>query len=286
MSPAAFRAWHWDRDAGGIVPHRGGVSLKDRGFRYGQHLFESIAVRHGAVLLAREHLASLKAAAVRKGIAFPRHLATSLSSFLKSANQSANLADGMLRIYLTAGPGAPGAPVTRPGCYLTWEAVRFPSEADIAEGYRLVTLKHPADAENWGEKSGNYAVHLDSLVHAREAGADEGVVLDAKGKVISCAMGNLLVWRPSRQGPVLCTPPAAHGARPGVVLGWVCRQSKVEERTVRAADLGRAVAMAVTNSRLGVMPVASLNGKRLPDRFPSLALALDYLRFHGLHGTA
>lgn len=284
MSPAAFRAWRWD--GAKITPHRRGIPPDDRGFRYGQHLFESLAVRRGVVLLAQEHLKSLGAAAVRKGIPFSRTLSAALRSFLKSGHPLINHSDGMLRIYLTAGSGAPGAPVTQPGCYMTWEATRFPSEADIAGGYRLLTLKGLAVPRGWAEKGGNYEAHLAALVQARTAGADEGVVLDANGRVISCAMGNLLVWLPSRSGPLLFTPPSALGARSGAVLEWVRRQVKVEERRLGAADLRRSVALAVTNSRLGVMPVASLDGKRLPDRFPSLALALDYRRSHGLHGAA
>lgn len=280
MSPAAFRAWR--SEGGEVIAHRGGIPLDDRGFRYGQHLFESLAVRRGAVLLGREHLESLKAAAVRKGIPFSRSLDASLRAFLRSVK----LPEGMLRIYLTAGTGAPAAPVLRPGCYLTWEAIRFPSEADLARGYRLVTLKRLPAVTAWGEKSGNYEGHLDALATARKAVADEGIVLDEKGRVISCAMGNLLVWLPARSGPVLCTPPAALGARSGSLLEWVRRRMKVRERVLTVADLRRAVAIAVTNSRIGVMPVALLDGKQLPDRFPSLALALDYLRFHGLYGAA
>lgn len=280
MSPAPIRAWR--ADGGKVIPHCGGIPLDDRGFRYGQHLFESLAVRRGAVLLGQEHLESLKAASVRKGIPFSRSLETSLRKFLGSVN----LADGMLRIYLTAGTGAPATPVLSPGCYLSWEATQFPSEADIARGYRLITLKRLPSATAWGEKCGNYEGHLDALATARKAGADEGVVLDKKGRVVSCSMANLLVWLPSRSGPVLCTPPSALGGRSGSLLKWVRGRMKVHERVLISADLRRAVAIAVTNSRLGVMPVALLDGKQLPDRFPALALALDYLRFHGLHGTA
>lgn len=280
MSPAPFRSWH--ADGGGVTAHRAGIPPDDRGFRYGQHLFESLAVRHGAVLLAQEHLKSLKEAAKRNGIPCSQTLLKALESFLGSVK----LADGMLRIYLTAGPGAPASPVTRPSCYLTWEEVTFPSEADIAKGYRLVTLRKFPVAEGWGEKSGNYGIHLSALGRAHANGADEGVVLDEKGRVISCAMANLLVWLPSRTGPILCTPSPLLGARAGTVVGWVRRRMSVKERALGPADLRRAVALAVTNSRLGVMPVASLDGRQLPDRFPSLALSLDYLRLHGLLGAA
>ena len=164
---ATLLAWRWE--GARISPHHGGVPLDDRGFRYGQHLFESVAVRDGSILLGREHLGLLAEAAARNGFPFPRALATALRSFFKVQK----LADGMLRIYLTAGPGTPGSAILKPGCFLTWEATRFPTQAELAKGYGLLALKEPVAGIGWGEKSGNYAEHLTALSVARAAGADD-----------------------------------------------------------------------------------------------------------------
>ena len=276
---ATLLAWRWE--GARISPHHGGVPLDDRGFRYGQHLFESVAVRDGSILLGREHLGLLAEAAARNGFPFPRALATALRSFFKVQK----LADGMLRIYLTAGPGTPGSAILKPSCFLTWEATRFPTQAELAKGYGLLALKEPVAGIGWGEKSGNYAEHLTALSVARAAGADEGIIFDQKGRALSCAMGNLLVWLPFRSGMVLCTPALKLGARSGAVLGWVRRHTKVVEKELNRSDLRRATAMAVTNSRLGVMPVASLDGRNIENSL-SHDIALTYLRSHGLLGDA
>lgn len=274
MSRVALRSWRLEGST--VVPHRGGVPLSDRGFRYGEHLFESLAVRDGNVLLAGEHLDNLCVAVSSAGWPFPRTIRTAFRSFCAKTR----LPDGMLRIYLTAGAGAPGAPVTKSECYLTWEHTPFPSEKDLVRGIALVSLKHPVAREGWGVKSGNYLTHLEALRRARAAGADEGIVFDDKGRAVSCAMGNLLVWLPSGKGLSLCTP--SSGARPGAVLSWVRQNAIVKDRSLGAADLRRAVAIAVTNSRIGVMPVASLEGKPVSDPTPALKLAFSYLRSHGL----
>ena len=268
--------WRWDGRS--IVPHAEGMPLTDRGFRYGQHLFESIAIRQSQPLLVPEHLDLLAAAAKRHGFPWSRTLAAALHRFFGIVPGS----DGMLRIYLTAGEGAPGAPIRHAGCYLTWEPAHFPNEAEVSKGFRLTVLKRPFLGDNWGEKSGNYAEHLTAITSARGNAADEGVVFDAKGYAISCAMGNLLVWMRSRNGIVLCTPSIARGARSGSVLGWVKKNTLVMERDLRRGDLRKAVAMAVTNSRLGVMPISSFDGVSLQD--PSLARTLSdtYLEYHGL----
>jgi branched-subunit amino acid aminotransferase/4-amino-4-deoxychorismate lyase len=84
---------------------------------------------------------------------------------------------------------------------------------------------------------------------------------------------------------VLCTPALKLGARSGAVLGWVRRHTKVVEKELNRSDLRRATAMAVTNSRLGVMPVASLDGRNIENSL-SHDIALTYLRSHGLLGDA
>jgi branched-subunit amino acid aminotransferase/4-amino-4-deoxychorismate lyase len=254
--------------------------MTDRGFRYGQHLFESIAVRNGKALLRNAHLALLVAAARRTGFPFPPGLRGDLAKAV--ADIAARVpGDGMMRIYLTAGSGSPAAPVTSPECYITWEKTPFPGVSAIEKGYRLTLLDQPVAGEGWGEKNGNYAIHLAALSAARSTGADEGIVLDAKGRVVSCAMGNLLAWLPTRSGTVLCSPGSALGAREGSVLGWVAKRHPVTFRAMRRADLRRVTALAVTNSRLGVMPVSSLNGRPLADIAPSLDLARHYMRLHG-----
>ncbi len=279
MKRAASRSWQWDGRS--IVPHREGLPLSDRGFRYGQHLFESIAVRNGRALLLREHLALLERAA-REGvqpIPFSRSLAAALRGFPKKVT----LADGMLRIYLTAGPGAPASPVVDPGCYLTWEATAFPSEREIRQGIPVVHLEGCV-GERWGEKSGNYASHVEALMAARSHGGVEGIVTDEKGRLVSCTMGNLLLWLPGkRKGEAVPhTPGSSSGARSGAVLEWVRGKSDVKDSPLRISDLRRASALAVTNSRLGVMPVSCCDRRPLPDAAPARLLAMEYLQSHGL----
>jgi len=285
VSRSLNRTRHWSWDGRAITPFHGGVPLTDRGFRYGQHVFESIAVRNGNPLLVREHLALLAASASLKRIPLSRTLVAAVRRFF-SALPALALPDGMLRLYLTAGHGAPASAVNAPACFLAWERMDFPSLSRLAKGLQLHLLTQPISGESWGEKRGNYEAHIRTLESARRAGADEAIVSDARGCVISCAMGNLLVWMPLRSGAILCTPPssrgASAGARAGAVLEWVRCHAKVEERELKPRDLLRAVGMAVTNSRLGVMPVAGVDGRKLSDPSPALQLSQEYLRSHGL----
>jgi branched-subunit amino acid aminotransferase/4-amino-4-deoxychorismate lyase len=281
FSPLSWSAWRYAE--GEFRLFSGELPLVDRGFRYGQHVFESIAIRKGEAFLMGDHLLLLKSSARRLRIPCSRALFEKLRSFPSSVA----LADGMLRVYLTAGPGAPGSEITAPGCYLTWESTRFPTADEIEAGCSLALIRKAFPGEGWGIKSGNYAAHLEALQLARSAGAEEGIVCDGMGRILSCAMGNLLVWMPastSRKPPILCTPPSSVAVRAGTVLAWVRRLVPVIERELRPADLQQAIAMAVTNSRLGVMPVAALDGVKLSGFSSALTLAHKYL--HDLLGSA
>ena len=283
LSQQDFLSWHWAE--GEIRPCRAGVPLSDRGFRYGQHLFESIAIRYGVALLAADHLTLLAATAKQQGYPLPRYLISALRSFLDSVT----LGDGMLRIFLTAGPGAPAASIKEPGCYLTWEAAAFPTLREIEKGYSLTLLRKPFLGDDWGVKCGNYAAHLHALHAARLSGAEEGIIHDAKGRILSCSMGNLIVWMASpKSGKELLafTPSASLGVRHGAVLRWVGCQTRLNECELKTSDLRRARALAVTNSRLGVMPVTTLDGRCFSDLSSVRVLAHHYLYSHGLLGSS
>lgn len=259
--------------------------MSDRGFRYGQHLFESIAIRHGAPLLVGDHLTLLADSAKALGFLCSRPLLAKLRAFLGNIS----LGDGMLRIFITAGPGAPGALITHPGCYLTWEPAHFPTVCEIEKGYALTLLKKPFLGDGWGVKGGNYMPHLENLQLARDAGADEGIICDGKGRILSCAMGNLIVWMASPKSGkdlILFTPSSSLGVRIGAVLKWVSRQSQLVEQELVLTDLRRARALAITNSRLGIMPVSILDGRNLPESLNARNLAHDYLYAHGLLGSS
>lgn len=240
-----------------MIPCSSGVPLSDRGFRYGQHLFETIAIRNGKVLFFEEHWKQLIVAAQRHHFSIDGSWHHGVSNFFKTKLWD----DGVLRIFLTAGEGAAGSPITKTQLFLLWEEVDFPSEEKLKKGIKVVSLDQPIGTTSWGEKTGNYWEHLNALERARQAGAEEGLIFDRDGFLISATMANVVLWL--EDGKIV-TPPRTRGARDGVMLDQVraCFSTLIEADVTRD-DLKKVVAMTVTNSRLGVMPVAALNGKEL-----------------------
>ena len=256
MPPSSpCRSWMLQENA--IVPCCSGVSLSDRGFRYGQHFFETLAVRNGKVLFFEEHWKRLIAAAQGHHFPIDDYCHQEVGNFLKKESWN----DGVLRIFLTAGDGLSLSPITKPQLFLFWEESDFPSEEKLEKGIKVVSLEKPIGTTSWGKKTGNYWEHLNAMKASRQAGAEEGLIFDADGFLISATMANVILWL---EGEKIITPPCSRGARDGVMLDQVRQHfSTLIEADVRRSDLGKVIAMAVTNSRLGIMPVGILDGRKL-----------------------
>lgn len=258
MIEASFHSWRWNASK---IEHCSGVPLSDRGFRYGQHLFETIAIRNGKILFFEEHWERLIAAARRHHLLIDPSWYQSVNKFLEKKSWE----DGLLRIFLTAGEGSPLASIAKPQLFLFWEEADFPSEEKLKTGIKVVSLNTPIGTTTWGEKTGNYWEHIKALEASRQEGAEEGLVFDRDGFLISATMANVILWMEDGR---IVTPPRARGARDGVMLAQARKKlPTLIEADISQEDLKKVRAMVVTNSRLGVMPVAAVNKSFLKSVF-------------------
>lgn len=262
----------WFVQQGRIAPCLG-IPLHDRGFRYGQHLFETIAIRNGKVLFFEEHWERLVAAARRSQFVIEALWYHTLSRFLATEVWS----DGVIRIFVTAGEGAPLAPIRRPQLFLLWERADFPLEQKYQEGIEMVSLESPRGTSLWGEKTGNYWGHIQGLETAQRAGAEEGLVFDQEGFLISATMANVIIWLDNGQ---ILTPSWERGARYGVTLAWSCQElPEIIQTDIERGILNQVKGMVITNSRLGVMPVSIFDGRRLSIPQDMEAVVRKYQKF-------
>ena len=113
-----------------------------------------------------------------------------------------------------------------------------------------------------GLKTANYWFNCDALAQARRRGFDETLLFNDRAELVSASMANVFLVRDDR----LCTPPRSSGARAGVIREWVIKRRKVEERRLRREDVVNADEIFLTNSWIGVMPVATVEGRPLGPR--------------------
>ncbi|RZA17700.1 MAG: aminodeoxychorismate lyase [Lysobacteraceae bacterium] len=226
------------------------VSAGNRGLAYGDGVFETMRLHHGAAPLWPLHLARLREGAARLGIAMPDPM------FI--AARVAELAEGrdagVLKLVLTRGDGGRGyaPPVdATPAWLLSLHPLPAPQSALRLHCCDIRLASQPALA---GIKHCNRLEQVLARAECERAGCDEGLVRDAQGNAASATAANLLVLRDGRW----ITPPVTQCGVAGVLRGWLLEQGLVEIDVVSMADVESAGALALCNAVRGILPVSML----------------------------
>lgn len=239
---------------GVIVPREHAtISIFDRGFLYGDGLFEVLPT--WGDLDAHLDRLYASAAALQMTVVDRVRLAEQVAATITAAGEGAH----RVRIVVTRGPGSVGQRAAALGPGKSIVVVEplgvLPREISAA----VVDLPLP---RRRGPAHKTLA-YLDSLL-ARElaaaAGVDEAIRLDADGNVAECATANLFLVA---RGEII-TPPL-DGILPGItrgrVLAW-CRANRIPcaERAVSTGELARADEIFATSAVRGVVPITRLDG--------------------------
>lgn len=241
------------------------VSALDRGFQYGDGIFETLAVSGGEPLLWERHMRRLYHGASTLGIPAPDE-----ELLRREAGQVCHGADrGVLKIFLTRGvsgrgyaPAANAVP-TRAVGLLPWpdypDARRTHGVA-VQFCHTLVT-RHNVLA---GLKHLNRLEQILARMELEEDSA-EGLMRDEAGHVIEGTMSNLFIV----SGGALWTPDLERSGVAGVMRGLVLERaaaSGLDCRTVTLAreDVLNADEIFLTNSLIGIWPVRRIETREYP----------------------
>jgi len=258
------KSWRWN---GKKFVEAKSVPLTDRGFRYGMSLFESLRVIGGEPEFFEKHLMRLLSACAELDFGVSEKAIRQAEALLASAGM-----DGFARIYVTAGDGGSVAAAASPRVYVFIEDRALTQE----ESFEVTISEEPYRPMFGGLKTANYWFNTAALGQAKARGFDEALLFNDFAELVSACCANVFVVRDER----IATPPRSSGARPGVIREWVIARRKVEERRLRREDVVNADEIFLTNSWLGVMPVATVEGRPLGHRTvgPKLAAELENRR--------
>ncbi len=248
------------------------VPVADRGFLYGDALFETLRTYWGRPFLLDRHLDRLLAACRDLGIR-PREPRAELSGVVSSLIGQVGGAC-YLRLAVTRGSGFGPWPREMPGHGRTVVVARplstYPEEL-YARGLRLVTSSVPRTQRSplSGLKTANY---LPSILARREAsgeGADEALMLNTAGRAAELSAANVFAV----SGGAVLTPSLEEGPLPGVAralvlelagrLGIPAREERLEVEQLAGAEEAFA-----TNSVMEICPVSEVDGKRVGGAAP------------------
>ncbi len=259
-----MQSWLW---TGSEFSPATSVPLADRGFRYGMALFETVRVWDGRIELWTQHRQRLLASCAERDFPLDEKIFWRAADVLETAG-----INGVARIYITAGDGGPSAPVTVPRIFLLLEAREPEREESWALGIHDETYRAPFG----GLKTANYWFNADALATAKARKLDEALLFNDHAELVSACCANVFIVHGNR----ILTPSRGCGCRLGVVREWVIKRRKVEERRIRREDVVNADEIFLTNSWLGVMPIATLEGRPLGPRSigPKLVGEMNRLR--------
>lgn len=255
------------------------ISPYDRGFLYGDGVFETMRAERGTVLCLHEHLSRLERSLMELRIAadLPDKWEALIERILEKNRLAKTVA--VVKIIVTrgviAGPGLP--PSSRPTVCITAHKYIQPSPLSYERGWHLFVHKEGFSPPLAEHKSLNYLYFLRARQAAIERGADEAVVLDPGGYVSEASAGSLLArtdgkwWRPLSPYQL-----------PGVTVGLAVKLlaglgEEVEVRRTRVEDLTKAQTVWVLNSLILVMPVSAIDGLSVPEPCPDEASKLREL---------
>lgn len=243
------------------------ISTLDRGFTLGDGAFDTLLAADGRPLFAAHHQRRLLEHARILGIAAG---ALAEDGFLGETARALLTENGCgagrfaVRTTLTRGPGPRGlAPPANPADSFPTLCLRVFPAADPAGLPPVHAAVARTVRRNEGSplsriKSLNCGDSLLALLEAREAGANEAILLNNAGYAACAAAANIFIG----EGRKLITPPCADGAMNGIVRALILERGGAAEDSISESRLMQADALFTTNSLAGIRPVRRL-GERV-----------------------
>ncbi len=247
------------------LPDEAKISVFDRGFLYGDSVYETIGTSGGRLFAVEEHLVRLERSAARIGLRVPprAEIERAIAETLAAAGNE----ESRVRVMLTRGAGKldlDPASVDDPQLVVIVFPLGPPTSEMYARGVSAaivsVTRNNP-QAIDPAVKSGNYLNNILALGEARRrSGAYEAILCSSDGTVAEGASSNIFAVR----GGVVRTPPLDVGILDGITRAKViglCRQAgiAIEEARISPEELRAADEVFITSATRAVLPVTRLD---------------------------
>ena len=253
---------------GAIVPgERAAVSLFDRSFLYGDSVYETIRAYGGVPFALGEHLARLYNSMRRLRIT-PNVERDTIEARIEGTLAAAKVRDAYIRVIVSRGNGEEfglASSLDNPGpVFVLVKAYKAPPREWYEQGISTmipVVRRVGKEALDPAIKSGNYLNSILAMLEAKEAGADDAILLNAAGMVTEATTSSLFAVI---DGSVV-TPPLSAGILDGItrrhLLAALREAGKpATELNLTEADLKRADELFITSTLKEVVPIRTLDG--------------------------
>lgn len=240
------------------------VSILDHGFLYGDSVYEAVRTFGGRPFLLEEHMMRLAHSAAGVGIPLPDNIVAAIDAVLAGAP-----GDRLLRIILTRGVGPMGYALVDdqpPTLIVMSRPVPTYTVEQYRDGISLSVVgvrRNSRQSLDPSLKTSNLLNVRLAYMEARRAGADDAVMLNARGEVAEASGSNVFAVH----GELLWTPPTDAGILQGCTRAFVLeRVAPLAGVTVRQdpmplASLESADEIFITSTTRSILPVSRLDGR-------------------------
>lgn len=249
-----------------MAVERAMVPVWDRGFLFGDSVYEVFRMYRGRCWLETEHLARLKRSLHE--LDFPPHDFERLGERMDRTIAESRIGEGTVYVQVTRGVAPRAHAFPDPPVFPTELIVVRPHDDGPAAllretGARMIS--HPD--LRWKRcdiKSTNLLANVLAIEAARRAGCHEAVLIDSEGFVTEATHSSLLWVRKDR----LEGTPEGHEILPGMTRGLVLRllqplQVPFAGTHVTLAALLAADEVIVVGTTYEVLPVIEIDGKTI-----------------------
>lgn len=246
-----------------LPPEEATISVFDRGFLFGDSVYETIRTYGGRPFLLDRHLSRLARSADGLWLPIPRGL-ESLRTELDRTLEAAANPESYVRIVVTRGAteglvnldahsAETGSVLVIVRPFEGQDPACFEEGVDVAIVGVLRTGRRSLDPKI---KSGNYLNNILALREAKRLGCFECLMPNREGNLTEGSTSNVFLVRDGR----LFTPALESGLLDGITRGFVLELAaeagiEVVETTLDADDLSAADGLFITSSLKEVMPV-------------------------------
>jgi branched-chain amino acid aminotransferase len=247
------------------------ISILDRGFQYGDSIYEVTRTYEGVPFFLEEHFDRLENSArlARMKITQSRE---ELTREIRRTVEAAGVKKGedvFIRYTISRGTGPldlDPAVVNKTSFVILVKEIPNWKKEHYDVGMVLAvpaTLRNSPLALDPNIKSGNYLNNILAVAEAKELGADDALILSLDGKLTEASNSNVAFVIDGKVVTPLHEPRTHTGNLRGItrtLIGELCRQGKIgyEEKALFPADVTKATECFVSSATREIMPVFSV----------------------------
>lgn len=247
-----------------LLESKAKLSVFDRGFLYGDGIFETLRTYNGVPFLLKEHLKRLKQAGRATKIKVPTGLEKAVESLIKAQNLKNK--DFRIRLTLSRGVDKENYELKSnltPTVLITATPINKKEiEKTVTKGIYLSTATLPSLALE-GIKSTNLLKMILAKQSTKVSGYQDILCLNKDNNITETLTGNIFLV----VNNTLITPPLESGILPGITRGYIIKMAKrnslkVAEKQIKLSNLLSCQEVFTTNSINGITPVTKIDNRK------------------------